>query len=123
MAISRGVGGASAVSGGAVRVAVLCGLVQMLDGYDLSAVGLAAPSLIKAWGVSAPSLTSAFAFSSIGIMVGAMLAGPLADRMGRKPVLLASVAIFGLFSLLTVWVHSLPLLVALRFFTGIGIGG
>ena len=124
MAISRGVDGtAPAVSGGALRVAVLCGLVQMLDGYDLSAVGLAAPAIIKAWGVKPVELTGAFAFSSIGIMVGAMTAGPIADRFGRKPVLLASVALFGIFSLLTVWAPSLLALVALRFFTGIGIGG
>ncbi len=124
MAISRSVDGvASAASVSAVRVAVLCGLVQMLDGYDLSAVGLAAPAIIKAWGVKPVELTAAFAFSSIGIMVGAMAAGPIADRFGRKPVLLASVALFGLFSLLTVWAPSLLALVALRFFTGIGIGG
>jgi len=76
MAISRGVDGtASRVTASAVRVAVLCGLVQMLDGYDLSAVGLAAPAIIKAWGVKPVELTAAFAFSSIGIMVGAMSAG------------------------------------------------
>src|SRR5260370_6459000 len=56
-------------------------------------------------------------------MVGAMLAGPIADRFGRKPVLLLSVALFGLFSLLSAWAPSLQILVALRFFTGIGIGG
>ena len=122
MAMSRSVDGASAVPG-AVRVAVLCGLVQMLDGYDLAAVGLAAPAIIKAWGVKPVELTAAFAFSSIGIMVGAMAAGPIADRFGRKPVLLASVALFGIFSLLTVWVSSIFALVAMRFFTGIGIGG
>jgi AAHS family 4-hydroxybenzoate transporter-like MFS transporter len=124
MAISRGVDGTpSTVTASAVRVAVLCGLVQMLDGYDLSAVGLAAPAIIKAWGVKPVELTSAFAFSSIGIMVGAMSAGPIADCFGRKPVLLASVALFGVFSLLTAWAPSLFALVALRFFTGIGIGG
>ena len=124
MAISRSVDGtAPAVTASALRVAVLCGLVQMLDGYDLSAVGLAAPAVIKAWGVKPVELTAAFAFSSIGIMVGAMAAGPIADRFGRKPVLLASVALFGIFSLLTVWASSIFALVALRFFTGIGIGG
>jgi Arabinose efflux permease len=56
-------------------------------------------------------------------MAGAMLAGPIADRFGRKPVLLFSVALFGLFSLLSAWAPSLQILVALRFFTGIGIGG
>ena len=124
MAISRSVDGTpSTVTASAVRVAVLCGLVQMLDGYDLSAVGLAAPAIIKAWGVKPVELTAAFAFSSIGIMVGAMSAGPIADRFGRKPVLLASVALFGIFSLLTVWAPSILALVVMRFFTGIGIGG
>ena len=104
-------------------MAVLCGLVQMLDGYDLSAVGLAAPAINKARGVKPVELTAAFAFSSIGIMVGAMSAGPIADRFGRKPVLLASVALFGIFSLLTVWAPSILALVVMRFFTGIGIGG
>jgi AAHS family 4-hydroxybenzoate transporter-like MFS transporter len=121
MTVSRSVDGVAVP--GAVRVAVLCGLVQMLDGYDLAAVGLAAPAIIKAWGVKPAELTSAFAFSSIGIMVGALAAGPIADRVGRKPVLLASVALFGVFSLLTVWVSSIFALVAMRFFTGIGIGG
>ena len=49
--------------------------------------------------------------------------GPIADRFGRKPVLLFSVALFGLFSLFSAWAPSLQMLVALRFFTGIGIGG
>src|SRR5689334_21846974 len=124
MTISRSVDASPVVGTGiAVRVAVLCGLVQMLDGYDLAAVGLAAPAIIKAWGVKPVELTSAFAFSSIGIMVGAMAAGPIADRFGRKPVLLASVALFGIFSLATVWASSIFALVALRFLTGIGIGG
>ena len=82
-----------------LRVAVLCGLIQALDGYDLSAIGLAVPSLTKAWSLPASAFTQAFAFSSIGIMVGALLAGPIADRFGRKPVLLLSVALFGVFSL------------------------
>ncbi|HEV3491493.1 MAG TPA: MFS transporter, partial [Reyranella sp.] len=106
-----------------LRVAVLCGLIQALDGYDLSAIGLAVPSLIKAWSMPPSAFTQAFALSSVGIMAGAMLAGPIADRYGRKPVLLLSVALFGLFSLLSAWAPSLPILVALRFFTGIGIGG
>ena len=106
-----------------IKVAILCGLIQMLDGYDLSAIGLAVPSLTKAWSLPPSAFTQAFALSSVGIMVGAMLAGPVADRFGRKPTLLISVALFGVFSLLSAWASSLPMLVALRFFTGIGIGG
>ncbi len=106
-----------------IKVAVLCGLIQMLDGYDLSAIGLAVPSLVKAWALPPAAFTQAFALSSIGIMVGAMLSGPIADRFGRKPMLLISVALFGVFSLLSAYAPSLQILVILRFFTGIGIGG
>jgi AAHS family 4-hydroxybenzoate transporter-like MFS transporter len=126
MAMTNKVGAAAdpqTFGGLQLRVAVLCGLIQALDGYDLSAIGLAVPSLTKAWSLPPSAFTQAFALSSVGIMVGAMAAGPIADRFGRKPVLLLSVALFGLFSLLSAWAPSLPMLVALRFFTGIGIGG
>jgi AAHS family 4-hydroxybenzoate transporter-like MFS transporter len=106
-----------------IRVALLCGLIQLLDGYDLAAIGLAVPSLVKAWSLPPAAFTQAFALSSVGIMVGAMLSGPIADRFGRKPILLVSVALFGLFSLLSAYASSLQMLVALRFLTGIGIGG
>src|SRR6516165_1545598 len=111
------------LSGVQIRVAVLCALIQMLDGYDLSAIGLAVPSLVKAWALQPAAFTQAFVWSSIGIMVGAMLSGPIADRFGRKPVLLVSVAFFGVFSLASAYATSLQMLVILRFFTGIGIGG
>src|SRR5215472_14752289 len=126
MTIAKGVEASASTagfSGVQIGVAVLCGLIQALDGYDLSAIGLAVPSLIKAWSLSPSAFTEAFALSSVGIMVGAMGAGPVADRYGRKPVLLLSVAFFGVFSLLSAWATSLPMLAALRFFTGIGIGG
>ncbi len=126
MTITKGVEaspGPVALNGLQVRVALLCGLIQMLDGYDLSAIGLAVPSLTKAWSLPASSFTEAFALSSVGIMVGALLSGPMADRFGRKPTLLVSVALFGVFSLLSAYASSLTMLTVLRFFTGIGIGG
>ncbi|HZP99439.1 MAG TPA: aromatic acid/H+ symport family MFS transporter [Reyranella sp.] len=125
MAITKGVEASvpSSALSLQIRVAVLCGLIQMLDGYDLSAIGLAVPSLIKAWSLPPPAFTQAFALSSVGIMVGALSSGPLADRFGRKPILLVSVALFGVFSLLSAYASSLGMLVAMRFFTGIGIGG
>jgi AAHS family 4-hydroxybenzoate transporter-like MFS transporter len=107
----------------AVLVPLLCGLVQMLDGYDLVTIGLAAPSLMREWQLTPAAFTEAFALSSIGIMVGAMVAGPVADRFGRRPMLLLSVFLFGIFSLLSAWAPSLDALVALRFLTGLGIGG
>ena len=81
------------------RVAALCALVQICDGYDINSVGVTVPSLTHAWNLSGPAFTQAFLWSSIGIMVGALSAGPIGDRIGRKPLLLASLTIFGLASL------------------------
>jgi AAHS family 4-hydroxybenzoate transporter-like MFS transporter len=106
-----------------IRVAALCTLIQILDGYDVNAIGISVPSLTHAWNLTGPSFTTAFLWSSIGIMVGALSAGPIGDRIGRKPLLLGSVAIFGLASLLTAATGSIFMLSVMRFFTGVGIGG
>jgi len=106
-----------------LRVVLLCALVQAFDGFDLGTIGMAAPSLSKAWGVPPPQFTMAFVMSSVGILVGALLSGPLGDRYGRKPLLVISVAFIGLFSVLSAFAWSVPSITAMRFLTGIGIGG
>ena len=106
-----------------IRVVVLCLLVQICDGYDVNSIAWAVPSLIKAWGLPPPAFTQAFLWSSIGIMVGALSAGPIGDRIGRKPLLLISLTIFGVASLLSATAGSLDALKLWRFFTGLGIGG
>jgi MFS transporter, AAHS family, 4-hydroxybenzoate transporter len=106
-----------------IRVAVLCTLVQMCDGYDVNSIGWAVPSLIHHWHLPPPAFTVAFLWSSVGIMVGALSAGPIGDRAGRRPLLIASLVIFGLASLVSAFAGSLLILSVLRFFTGLGIGG
>src|SRR5450432_4290380 len=61
--------------------------------------------------------------SSVGILVGALLSGPLGDRFGRKPLLIISVALIGIFSVLSVFAWSISSITVLRFLTGLGIGG
>ena len=106
-----------------LRVAALCTLVQICDGYDLNSVAWAVPSLIREWHLPPALFTTAFLWSSVGIMVGALSAGPIGDRFGRRPLLLGSLTIFGIASLLTASAGSLGMLTLWRFFTGIGIGG
>ncbi len=81
-----------------LRVAALCTLVQICDGYDINSIGVSVPQLTHLWNLKGPAFTVAFLWSSIGIMVGALSAGPIGDRIGRKPVMLVSLAIFGLAS-------------------------
>ena len=106
-----------------IRVAALCTLVQICDGYDINSIGVTVPQLTHAWNLPGPAFTTAFLWSSIGIMVGALSAGPIGDRVGRKPLLLASLTVFGLASLLSAFAGSLVMLSVMRFFTGLGIGG
>ena len=93
-----------------LRVAALCALVQICDGYDVNAIGVSVPSLTHAWNLPGPAFTQAFLWSSIGIMVGALSAGPIGDRLGRRPLLIGSLTIFGLASLLTAFAGSLLVL-------------
>lgn len=91
-------------------ILLLCFLVMFLDGYDLAAVAYIVPSLMELWGLSKPQLGQALSAALFGLAIGALLAGPLADRLGRKPALLWSVLLFGLGSLVTAWADSLSTL-------------
>src|SRR6201981_3475523 len=79
------------IGGLQIRVAALCTLIQICDGYDVNSIGWAVPSLTHVWNLPGPAFTTAFLWSSIGIMVGALSAGAIGDRGGRKPVLVARV--------------------------------
>jgi AAHS family 4-hydroxybenzoate transporter-like MFS transporter len=111
------------VGGLQLRVAALCALVLASDGYDIGAIGMAVPSLSHVWHLPAAAFSPAFVLSSIGILVGALVCGPLGDRIGRKPILLAATATIAVFTLLCAFAESLTQLALLRFMTGIGIGG
>ena len=111
------------IGGLQIRVAAICTVVQMLDAWDVNSIGVAVPQLTHVWHLPGPAFTGAFLWSSIGILVGALSAGPIGDHFGRKPLLIMSLSIFGLASLLTAFAGSLLMLTILRFFTGLGIGG
>ncbi len=89
------------IGGLQIRVLALCTLIQICDGYDINSIAWAVPSLIKLWHLPPPAFTMAFLWSSIGILVGALSAGPIGDRFGRRPLLLVSLTIFGVASLLS----------------------
>jgi MFS transporter, AAHS family, 4-hydroxybenzoate transporter len=106
-----------------MRVIVICTLIQMCDGYDVGSIGWSVPQLTQAWHLSPRAFAIAFLWSNVGVLVGALLAGPIGDRVGRKPLLIGSIAIFGIASLASAFSHELGFLAATRFFTGFGIAG
>ena len=109
-------------SGYQALVFVLCFLIMVADGFDTAAIGFVVPSLTSEWGVAKHAFGPALSASLVGLAIGALLSGPIADRIGRKPVLVVSVALFGIFSLATVYASSLTSLTILRFITGLGLG-
>jgi AAHS family 3-hydroxyphenylpropionic acid transporter len=117
----------AAKDGGArVRAGLVVGLcfaVTIPEGFDLQAIGVVAPRLVPALHLNPGQAGWAFSASLFGLVFGALVGGWLADRTGRKPVLIGSVVAFGLFSLATAWADDFSSLFALRFATGLGLGG
>ncbi|MFH0130730.1 MFS transporter [Variovorax sp. VaC1] len=104
------------------RIFALTFLVVLLDGFDTSAIGYIAPSLAGEWGASKMALAPVLSAALFGLAFGALAAGPLADRLGRKRVLVGAVLVFGLGCLASAFSGSLSELVGLRFVTGLGLG-
>jgi AAHS family 4-hydroxybenzoate transporter-like MFS transporter len=106
-----------------IWVALLCGLVLVLDGFDSQAINYIGPPLSDFLHFPLKNLGSIFSAGLFGLMIGAMTSGPIADRWGRKwPVILSTLSFAG-FSLITLRVASFNELLALRFLTGLGLGG
>lgn len=101
----------------------LCLLAAMMEGFDIASMGVAARSMIPDLGLTKPQAGLAFSASLLGLLFGAAMAGPFADRLGRRPVLIAAMAVYGLFSLATAFAGDLTLLLGVRFLTGLGLGG
>ena len=96
--------------------------LMVIEGYDMQVVGYAAPAIIKDLGLTRAAFGTVFSLSLFGYMAGAVLLGSLSDRIGRKRVVLAGVALFGTLTLAVAFVSDLYWIVALRFLAGIGLG-
>lgn len=102
---------------------VLCALVAMADGFDAQAIGFVAPKIVSVLHIEPRLLGIIFAAGLVGLTLGALTLSVLADRIGRRPVILLSVLVFALCSLGTATAGSAFELLVWRFLTGIGLGG
>src|SRR3990167_7699264 len=100
----------------------LCFLVVMFDGFDVAVMGFIAPSLMQEWGLSRAAFGPVMSAGMIGLAIGALTAGPYADRFGRKKVLLIAVTAFSLLSLGCAFARSPYELGGLRLLIGIALG-
>ncbi|PZP43601.1 MAG: MFS transporter [Azospirillum brasilense] len=106
-----------------IRLAIVIILLLLTDGYDTQAIGYAAPVLMDLWHVERVSFGPVFSAGLVGLMLGAMIFTPLADRIGPRRVLLACTAVYATLTLVTAFAPSLPVLLFLRFLTGLALGG
>jgi AAHS family 3-hydroxyphenylpropionic acid transporter len=107
------------------RIAVpiaLCMAVAVLEGFDIQAMGVAAPRLAPEFGLGKSDMGWLFSINNVGMVLGAALGGWLADRVGRKPVFLGAVTMFGVFTLCVVIAPNFETLFAMRLLAGFGFG-
>ncbi|AJQ46236.1 MULTISPECIES: MFS transporter [Pseudomonas] len=103
-------------------VFILCMVVLAIDGFDTTSIGFIAPALIDSWDISKQSLGPVMMSGLLGVAVGCIIAGPLADRYGRRLVIVISMLIVGVWSIACAFSTDIVMLSAFRFLTGLGLG-
>ena len=106
-----------------ISVILLCGLIMVMDGYDYTIITVAAPVIMKEWDISTALFGVVFSAAFLGYLFGAIIFGTLSDKIGRKKTLMLASCVFSVGTLLVYFSHSMQSLIAIRVFTGIGIGG
>jgi len=105
-----------------VRVILLCFAVAMIDGFDTQAVAFVAPIVSNEMNFGPQGIGNLYSAGLFGLMLGALGFGSLADRIGRKPVVIISCLLMGIFSIMCAVAGTLNELLIYRFLTGLGIG-
>jgi AAHS family 3-hydroxyphenylpropionic acid transporter len=113
----------SSASNTATATIVCCVLVALCEGFDLQAAGVAAAGIAPEFRPTPEQLGRFFSASTFGLFLGALAGGRLADTLGRRSTLIASIALFGLFSILTAQAWNIATLTGARLLTGFGLGG
>src|SRR3981081_3750755 len=112
----------SPLGSGQIMIIVICALVAVVDGFDTQSIALVAPAIAAAWHVAPSRFGVVFGAGLFGSLVGALVFGICGDRFGRRPALLAAVAVFTATTSITPFTSSLPGLAIVRLVTGFGLG-
>jgi len=105
-----------------ILVLVLCGLCMTMDGFDVQAMSYVAPALLKEWNVAKPALGPVFSAGLFGVMLGSLIFSIIADKIGRRPVLIGAMLFLAFSVFATAHASSLNAMLALRLFSGFAMG-
>ena len=105
------------------RLFMIFGLVWMADAMQVLSIGFSAPSIAKTFNIGMPQALQTGTLFFVGMLLGAFVFGRMADRIGRRPVLMAAVVIDACFGVASAFAPDFTWLLFLRFATGIGVGG
>jgi len=106
-----------------VGICVLCGLCLIMDGFDVQAMGYVAPAIIREWKIPNAELGPVFGAGLLGVLIGSLLFSMLADKVGRRPVLIGMTLFFSVMTFVTAQAGSAHQMLAIRFIAGMGLGG
>jgi MFS transporter, AAHS family, 4-hydroxybenzoate transporter len=106
-----------------IGIVVQCGALILLEGFAAQCIGFLAPGIARDLSIPLKSFGPIFSAALAGLTIGALSCGPIADRYGRKIVIVLSTLMFALFTALTAGAHSIQGLLLMRFLTGVGLGG
>lgn len=106
----------------AIITVAICFIIAVIEGIDIQAAGIAGVAIGEHFGLDKSQLGIFFSAGILGLLPGGLIGGRFADQIGRKKVLIWSVAVFAIFTLMTVWVESFYGLLAVRFLAGAGLG-
>lgn len=104
-------------------VMMLCALLLIFDGYDLFIYGVVLPVLMDEWSLTPVQAGALGSYALFGMMFGAFIFGPMADRIGRKKGVMICFVLFSLATFLTGFAESTTQFGILRFIAGLGCGG
>jgi MFS transporter, AAHS family, 4-hydroxybenzoate transporter len=104
------------------RVFVLCALCLIIDGFDVQAMGYVGPAVLGEFGGPPSQLGPVFAAANFGVLIGSLVFSMLADKIGRRPVLIGATLFFSIMTLATAYAQDVQQILWLRFVAGLGMG-
>ena len=109
---------------GAMQIGLftLCAICLILDGFDVQAIGYVAPAIVQEWGIQSSALGPVFGAGNFGVLVGSLVFTMVADKVGRRPVLVIATLFFSVLTILTARANTIGELLVVRFVAGIGLG-